>query len=110
MPNCRRKRFIELDYRLTDLYIDGLSCHVKHGDLDNALAMLHEIMAKKNLPDSQRARAHYYSGLLLLQQGKNSGALKEFTQALKVQSGHESAGEEVKKIEARTEMMDLDEK
>lgn len=110
MQDHSSQRLTELKYRMNGLYIDSALCHIKSGRMDNALDMLYKIIAcEKYLPEFQRAKAHYHCGLALLQQSKDSQALKEFTQALNAQPGHEGASEEVRKIEARTEMMDFHE-
>lgn len=101
----------ELTCRQSAFFFDTAACFVQQGKLDNALYMFHEITGEKpHLPDSELAKAHYHSGLVFLKQGKETRALKRFTQALEAQPGHEGAREEIDKIESSARLMDLYEK
>ena len=93
----------ELAYRRLGIYSDCAVCNIKLGHLNHALHMFQKVMTSQ-LPDIQRAKANYHSGLAFLQLGKDSSALTAFVEALKAQPGHEGANKEIESIERNARM------
>ena len=96
----------ELAYRRWGIYIDCAVCNIKLGHLNHALHVFQKVMTHQ-LPDIQRAKAHYHSGLAFLQLGKDSSALTAFVEAIKAQPGHEGANKEIDSIERNARMKEL---
>ena len=110
LPAYSSRHYVGNTRRHSTAYINSAIRLIRNGDLELALDMLNTVIGHGlYLTDSQKARARYYSGLALLQQGRDDWALEEFGEALIAQPGHEGAEKEIKRTELRSQTTDLGE-
>lgn len=86
--------------------IDCAVCKIKLGLLNHGLHRLQMIL-RTQLPDIQRAKANYHSGLVFLELGKEDFARAAFEVALIAQPRHEGAKKEVENFQRRDTIKEL---